>query len=133
MELVTLVILLALIQYHIFGYLVGRARVKYGVSAPAISGHPIFERFYRVHQNTLEQLAVFLPAILAYGYFGNETIAALLGLLFILGRLVYLLAYLKDPKTRLIGFVMGLAANVTLIIAAFVSIVLGFFEGAAAL
>ena len=59
MELVAIVILLALIEYNIFGILVGRARAKYNVPAPATSGDPVFERYCRVHQNTLEQLMVF--------------------------------------------------------------------------
>ncbi len=54
MELVTIVIALALIEYSVFGMLVGKARGKYGIDAPAITGNPIFERYYRVHQNTLE-------------------------------------------------------------------------------
>jgi hypothetical protein len=63
MGFVIVVVILALVQYIVFGMLVGRARGKYNVPAPACSGDPIFERYWRVHQNTLEQLVVFLPAI----------------------------------------------------------------------
>ena len=63
MELVAIVTVLALIEYLAFGILVGRARLAHGVKAPAISGHPIFERYFRVHQNTAEQLWLFLPGL----------------------------------------------------------------------
>ena len=63
MELVTIVIALALIEYTVFGMLVGKARGKYGIDAPAISGNPIFERYYRVQQNTLEVLVLFIPGM----------------------------------------------------------------------
>ena len=58
MELVTIVIAVALIEYSVFGMLVGKARGTYGIDAPAITGYPIFERYYRVHQNTLENLVL---------------------------------------------------------------------------
>ena len=63
MEYVALVSGLALLQYVAFGMLVGRARGRYGVKAPAITGHEVFERYFRVQQNTLELLVVMLPAI----------------------------------------------------------------------
>ena len=63
MEYVTLVSGLALLQYIAFGILVGKARGRYGVKAPAITGNDIFERYFRVQQNTLELLVVMLPAM----------------------------------------------------------------------
>ena len=60
MEYVALVIVAALLQYFYFGILVGNARGKFNVAAPAITGHPVFERYYRVHQNTLEMLVIFI-------------------------------------------------------------------------
>jgi len=63
MEFVAFVIALALLEFAVFGMLVGWARGKYGVAAPAVSGHPVFERYFRVHQNTLEQLVAFVPAM----------------------------------------------------------------------
>ncbi len=116
MELVYIVVLLVLIEYMVFSMLVGRARGKYGVSAPAITGDPIFERYYRVQQNTLEQLAVFLPAILVYGYYGNPMYAAIAGVFFLVGRAVYLHSYVADPGKRAIGFLLGFAANVFLVV-----------------
>jgi uncharacterized MAPEG superfamily protein len=104
MELVTIVIAVALIEYIGFGMLVGRARVKYGVNAPATSGHEIFERYFRVHQNTMEMLVVFLPAIWLFGEYVSPGWAAGLGLVFVIGRIVYLQSYVADPARRSAGF-----------------------------
>jgi len=112
MDLVMIVVVLALIQFVVFGMLVGRARGKYGVDAPATSGDPTFERYYRVHMNTMEQLVVFLPAIFLYSSLGNPTIAAGLGLVYIVGRLLYLRSYISDPKSRAVGFVMSFLPTV---------------------
>ena len=76
MEFVAFVIALALLEYAIFGMLVGWARGKYGVVAPATSGHPVFERYFRVHMNTLEQLVAFVPAMWLFGTYVNPTWAA---------------------------------------------------------
>ena len=83
MEFVGLVILLALVEYQFFGLKVGMARGKYDIKAPAITGHEVFERYYRVQMNTLEQLIIFIPAILVFSYFGNPTYAAALGAFFL--------------------------------------------------
>jgi hypothetical protein len=104
MALVHTVIALALIQFFVFGILVGRARVLYEIPAPAITGHEIFERYYRVHYNTMEQLVKFVPGMLLFGYYINATAAAVLGVVFIVGRVVYLRAYVADPAKRGPGF-----------------------------
>ena len=122
MELVAIVIAFALIEYIVFSMLVGRARAKYGIKAPAITGDPIFERYYRVHQNTLEQLIIFIPAILLFGYYGNPTYAAAIGIFFLVGRILYLRGYVSDPAARGPGFGMGFVANIILLIAGIVSI-----------
>jgi len=116
MELVAIVISLALLQYSVFGMLVGKARGTYEIKAPAISGHPIFERYYRVQMNTLEQLTVFIPAILIFGYFGNAAIAAGLGVVFLVGRVMFLVGYVKDPAKRGPGFLTGYIPTVILLI-----------------
>ena len=122
MELVYVVVILALVEYMVFGLLVGRARGKYNCPAPAVTGDPVFERYYRVHQNTLEQLVVFIPAILIYGYFGNPTVAALAGLLFLIGRIIYLLGYVRDPAKRGPGFGLGYIATAFLLVAGLVAV-----------
>jgi len=114
MQAVAFVILLALLEYVVFGMLVGRARGKFGVNAPATAGHPVFERYFRVHYNTLEQLVVFVPAMWLYGTYVSPSWAAGLGLVYIAGRLTYLLGYVADPRKREIGF--GLSALPLLIL-----------------
>ena len=104
MDMVYVVIALALLQFFVFGGLVGRARVKYGIEAPAITGDPIFERYYRVHYNTMEQLIVFVPGMLIFGQYVSSVVAAGLGLIFIVGRIVYIRAYIADPAKRGPGF-----------------------------
>lgn len=108
MATVHAVIALALIEFFIFGILVGGARVRYGVEAPAITGHPVFERYYRVHYNTMEQLLCLVPGMLLFAAYVSEAVAAGLGLLFIVGRVIYFRSYVEDPKKRGAGF--GLSA-----------------------
>lgn len=117
MALVSIVVLIALIEYMALGFMVGAARGKYGIKAPAVSGDPIFERYYRVQQNTLEQLVAFLPAITVYGYYGNAQLAAGLGVLFIIGRAIYAAAYIKDPSRRGLGFIVGWLATIFMMLA----------------
>jgi len=116
MELVAIVTLLVLIQYVVLGVRVGQARLRYGIEAPAISGHPMFERHFRVHQNTLEQLVVFLPALWLFSAFVSPRLAALLGLIFLAGRFVYERGYLEDPKQRGTGaMITGVTTGILLI------------------
>ena len=116
MELVTIVIALALIEHTVFGMLVGRARGKYGIDAPAISGDPIFERYYRVQQNTLEVLVLFIPGMWMFGHYVSVDVAAGLGLVFIVGRFLYLRGYVADPNSRTLGFILSFVPAQILII-----------------
>ena len=125
MELVAIVIVLALVEFMGFSIAVGRARQKFDVHAPATTGHPEFERYYRVQMNTLEQLVVVIPAMLLYAHFGNATIAAAAGLVFVVGRLLYFRGYVADPKKRSVGFGIGWLATVFLLAAALVSAIMG--------
>jgi uncharacterized membrane protein YecN with MAPEG domain len=106
MEFVAFVTALALLEYAVFGMLVGRARGRYGVNAPATAGHPVFERYFRVHYNTMEQLVTFLPALWLFATYVDATWAGWLGVVFVVGRLAYLLGYVADPKRREIGFAL---------------------------
>ena len=107
MEPVAVVIALALFQYVVFAMLVGWARGKYGVKAPAVTGHEIFDRYFRVHQNTLELLVAFVPAIWLFGMYVDPTWAALLGLVYLVARVLYLRGYVADPAKREVGFALS--------------------------
>ena len=95
-----IVMLLALLEYAILGVMVGRARQTYGVEAPATTGNPDFERYFRVHANTLESLIVFLPAVYIFSYAVNYHVGVVLGLLFIIARIVYANGYLSAAAKR---------------------------------
>jgi len=118
MPLVTIVTVLALIQYVVQGVRVGQARQRYGVEAPATTGHAIFERHFRVHQNTLEQLAIFLPGLWLFGWYVSWVIAALLGVVFIAARFIYERGYVADPNQRTTGFMLTAIVNGVLLIGA---------------
>lgn len=120
MEVVSIVALLALVQYVFFGLQVGRARGQYEIKAPAVSGHPVFERTVRVQQNTLEQLVVFLPSLFCFGLYVVPNWAALLGAIFIVGRFVYARGYVAEPEKRTIGFLITFMAQVTLLVGALI-------------
>jgi glutathione S-transferase len=116
MTLVHIVIALALIEFFVFLMAVGRARATYKVSAPATSGNEMFERYFRVQMNTIEQLLIFLPSILLFARYVHPLIAAGLGLAFVIGRWVYFKAYVKDPQKRSIGFALTAIPNLTLLL-----------------
>jgi glutathione S-transferase len=115
MEYATLIVLLALVQYVWFTIRVGSQRGKHKVHAPACEGDDYWERMFRVQQNTMEQLIVFIPASYAFAFYTSGTWVLALGALFIIGRFLYSAEYLKDPKTRVPGMSMTLAANAMLI------------------
>lgn len=123
MELVILVVLLALVEYIVFMGLVGRARAKHGIRAPAMTGHPDFERMNRVHQNTLESLVVFVPAVLTFGWYLSARWAAGLGVVFIVGRAIYAVGYLRDPEKRGPGAGLTGVTNIVLVLGAIVGVV----------
>ena len=121
MEAIAIVTILALIQYFVFGVQVGQMLVKHGVKAPAISGHPEFERMIRVQQNTLEQLVMFLPALWIYGSFGQPLWAAAAGIVFIIGRFIYRRGYVNEPSKRGTGFTISIIATSFLLIAGLIA------------
>lgn len=115
-EYVAIVTGLALLQVFIFSIQVGQQRGKHDVKAPAVTGHPEFERAYRIHQNTIEQVIIFLPSLWIFATYWRPDIAAGLGLLFIVGRQVYRGAYMEDPTKRAAGFATGAIAVLVLLV-----------------
>jgi glutathione S-transferase len=122
MEATAIVTILALMQFILFSVQVGAMRAKHGIKAPATSGHPDFERMNRVHQNTMEQLVVFVPSLWLFAYFGNPLWGAAIGVVFILGRFIYRASYLKDPSSRSTGFTIGVAATAVLLVGSLVAV-----------
>lgn len=104
MEAVVIVTVLALMQYMYFGIQVGGAHQKFGIKAPSMSGDPQFDRVYRVHLNTLEQLIVFIPALWMYAHYVNPLWGAGMGVVYLIGRFIYRAEYTKDPASRTLGF-----------------------------
>jgi hypothetical protein len=112
---VALVTLVALLVYVWMFMRVGSARQRFGVEAPAVTGHPEFERHFRVQANTLEGLIVFLPSLWLFGAYLSELVAAAIGAVWIIGRVIYMISYAKDPKTRSAGFGIQAIATVVLL------------------
>lgn len=123
----TLIVLLALLQYVWFSARVGMARGKYKIDAPACSGDEKFERLFRVHMNTLEQLIIFIPAIYAFAFYLSPIWVLGPGVVYLLGRFLYSAEYTKDPKTRSPGMGLTLIANVVLILGALFGVLTGMF------
>src|SRR5258705_2579447 len=91
LEMITV---LALLEYSILGVMVARARGRYGVAAPATTGNPDFERYFRVHENTLEALIVFIPAVWIFALEGNYNFSVALGALVRISPIISSSAYL---------------------------------------
>ena len=115
MTWVTLVIVAGLAEYLVFALLVARARHTYGVHAPATTGHPMFERYMRVHQNTMEQLVVFVPALWLFATYMSANVGALLGVVFIASRALYAVSYLRNPRSRTTGIASSIVVLVVLL------------------
>lgn len=123
MHSVALIMLLALIEFMVLGGMVGYARAKYGVKAPAIAGHDIFERHFRVHYNTMEQLVVFLPALWLFAQYISTQWATILGAIFIAGRALYAMGYVRDPKKREFGSILSAVGTIPLVFGALYGVV----------
>jgi glutathione S-transferase len=127
MEITALIILTALLQFLWFGSRAGGARGKYNIKAPATSGNEIWERIYRVQQNTMEQLVIFIPAMVIFGMYVSHRWVVIPGVLFILGRQLYAHEYIKDPDSRVPGMALSALSSIALILGGFIGIVLKLF------
>lgn len=127
MEAIAVVTILALLQFYVFGFQVGQMRARHGIKAPAITGHPEFERMFRVQQNTMEQLVIFLPALWIFGWLADPLWATAAGLLFIAGRYIYKRAYVADASKRGPGFAISSTAIAMLLIGGLISACHGIY------
>jgi len=135
-SLIALVTLLSLALFFWMAADVARARIRFGVPAPAVTGHPEFERHIRVQANTLEGLVLFLPALWVFaltidglrGSVLGDKIGAALGLVWIVGRVIYMRSYVRDPASRGLGFGVQALATVLLLIGGLVAIVWGLVK-----
>jgi glutathione S-transferase len=116
MSLVHLILALALVEFLVFGWAVGRARVRYNVPAPATTGNATFECYFRVQMNTLEQLVIFVPSLVMFAHYWGPLVAAALGALFIIGRAFYFYGYTRAPERRHLGFLVSSVPNLALLI-----------------
>ena len=122
-QLPALVTLLTVLLLFGTAWAVGRARGKYAIKAPAVSGHPAFERAYRVQMNTLEQTVMFLPTLWLAAHYGFSGWAGIAGLVWLVGRTWYAVAYLKNPAKRGPGFGLGMLGWAALLVMACIGVV----------
>jgi glutathione S-transferase len=113
-HLTALVTCLAILMYFYFSFLVAKARATFGVKAPAITGNPDFERVFRGQMNTLEWMPIFLPALWLFAIYVSDAIAGALGVVWIVGRILYMMGYTKAANKRSLGF--GIQATAAIIL-----------------
>jgi uncharacterized membrane protein YecN with MAPEG domain len=114
--LVAIVTLLSLLLYFMMGLRVGQGRTEFSIAAPAMTGHPEFERRVRVQANTLEWLPIYLVSLWLFAiYWSDDRVAALIGVVWIAGRILYMTGYSKAATSRGPGFgIQALATGVLL-------------------
>jgi len=127
MAYVDIVTILAVFQFIVFAMKVGRARARYGIKAPATTGNEIFERHFRVQQNTAELLLGLLPGLYLFSRYWSPVIAAALGLVYLIGREVYAATYVKDPAKRSIGFALSFLPIIILLLGGLLGAVRALF------
>jgi len=122
------VTILAVIFYIVTAIRVGRMREKHNIVAPAVAGHPEFERAYRVQMNTLEAMPVFLPALWIAAYYFTKVplLAPALGLVWVVGRITYMQAYMTDPAKRGLGFTIATLSQIALLLIAVAGLVMSW-------
>jgi uncharacterized membrane protein YecN with MAPEG domain len=113
-HLTALVTLLAILFYFFTCINVSRSRTKTGVKVPAMSGHPDFERAFRIQMNTLEWMPIFLPSLWLFAVYISDAVAAAIGAVWIVGRIVYFLGYSKAAAKRGPGFAIQGIASIAL-------------------
>ncbi|MBO9711049.1 MAG: MAPEG family protein [Caulobacter sp.] len=115
---VAIVTIVALLVYLWMALRVAGARRKCGIHAPVMTGDPILERHIRVQANTLEWLPLFLPSLWLFAVYWSDLVAAILGVIWIAGRVIYAFGYVADPGKREVGFIVQALATVILLLGA---------------
>jgi uncharacterized membrane protein YecN with MAPEG domain len=124
----SLVTALTLIVYQVLTVNVGRARMKYKIMPPAMSGDENFERVVRVQQNTLEQLVFFLPALWLFSFYVNPLWGAGLGSVWLIGRIIFAWGYYQAAEKRVAGFAISTLSGLGLVLGALIGIGLKIFN-----
>ena len=120
---------LAVVEYYGFGVAVAAARGRYKVPPPATTGQPDFERVYPVQMNTLEQMMVFLPSLWTFATFVSARWAAGLGLVYVVGRVLYFIGYSRATEKRGIGFMIGALPTMALLVGGLVGAAMAALRG----
>jgi glutathione S-transferase len=123
-----MVSLLAIILSIVLALNVARNRARHGVQAPHTTGHPDFERALRIHANTAEQLAAFLAALWLCAIYLQPMVAAIVGFIWIVGRIVYAFGYAADPSKRIVGFSISMTALTVLVAGVLVGVIRAYFS-----
>ncbi|MBD2166629.1 MAPEG family protein [Calothrix membranacea FACHB-236] len=116
----SLITTLSLLLYFVITINVGRARAKYKILPPQMTGDANFERVLRVQQNTIEQMVLFLPALWIFSFYVNSLWGAVIGAIWLLGRVIYAWGYYQAAEKRMIGFVISTFSTVVLLLGALV-------------
>ncbi len=126
MQVAVLLIMIALLQYIYFTMVTGLSRSKYHVNAPATTGNETWECLYRVQQNTLEQIIIYIPAVLAFSHYVSATWVLLPGIGYLVGRQIFAIVYVKNPPKRGLGMILTFLSSLSMVIGTIIAIVLNF-------
>lgn len=124
----SLITALTLVLYLVITINVGRARGKYKVPPPQMTGDPDFERVLRVQQNTLEQIVLFLPGLWLFSFYVNPLWAAGIGAVWLVGRIVYAWGYYQAAEKRIVGFGISSLSGMVLLVGSLVGIILSLVQ-----
>jgi glutathione S-transferase len=116
--------LLAIAVYFVLATQVARARVKFNIKHPATTGDQRFERIFRAHVNTLEWMPTFLAPLWLCAIYLDDAVAAVIGLIWIGGRIWYFVGYSRAVGKRLPGFFIQSTACLLLFVGAIAGLVM---------
>lgn len=129
MHFAAIITLLSLLLFMTTLIIVGAARIKYGIKAPATTGNENFERIFRVQMNTLENLVLFLPSLWLFNYYVSPLWAGILGLVWLVGRIDYAFSYMRSAEARSRGYATSALVFFALAIGAAIGIAMRILAG----